>query len=145
MTDLMNELINDEAVYRTAPATPGMLKVQPCSSNTDNDIRKVFGKKKREKKHPGGDWNSECVKKVKKIYIFFKPQVLNRVPESLTQIFPLLDELDEWIKYCKIFPVWNSSSNHLIRKNKWDQGTCQSKKNLWNIFFLDVMYQRINF
>ena len=26
MTDSMNELINDEAVYRTAPATPGLLK-----------------------------------------------------------------------------------------------------------------------
>ena len=25
MSDLMNELINDEAVYRTAPATPGLL------------------------------------------------------------------------------------------------------------------------
>ena len=25
MTRLMNELINDEAVYRTSPATPGLL------------------------------------------------------------------------------------------------------------------------
>ena len=25
MTELMNELINDEAVYRTTPATPGLL------------------------------------------------------------------------------------------------------------------------
>ena len=25
MTDLMNESVNDEAVYRTAPATPGLL------------------------------------------------------------------------------------------------------------------------
>ena len=36
MTRLMNELINDEAVYRTAPATPGLLKttgVQQCHSN----------------------------------------------------------------------------------------------------------------
>ena len=39
MTDLMNELMNDEAVYRTAPATPGLLtmiinKVDPVD-NTD--------------------------------------------------------------------------------------------------------------
>ena len=27
MTDLMNELINDVAVYRTAPATPGLLDI----------------------------------------------------------------------------------------------------------------------
>ena len=27
MTQLMNELINDEAVCRTAPATPGLLKI----------------------------------------------------------------------------------------------------------------------
>ena len=26
MNELMNQLINDEAVYRTAPATPGLLK-----------------------------------------------------------------------------------------------------------------------
>ena len=25
MTDLINESVNDEAVYRTAPATPGLL------------------------------------------------------------------------------------------------------------------------
>ena len=27
MTDSLNELINYEAVYRTAPATPGLLKI----------------------------------------------------------------------------------------------------------------------
>ena len=27
MTDFINELMNDEAVYRTAPATPGLLKI----------------------------------------------------------------------------------------------------------------------
>ena len=27
MTDSISELINDEAVYRTAPATPGLLKI----------------------------------------------------------------------------------------------------------------------
>ena len=27
MSDLMNESINDEAVYRTAPATPGLLNI----------------------------------------------------------------------------------------------------------------------
>ena len=27
MTDLMNQSINDEAVYRTAPATPGLLNI----------------------------------------------------------------------------------------------------------------------
>ena len=26
LNELMNELMNDEAVYRTAPATPGLLK-----------------------------------------------------------------------------------------------------------------------
>ena len=33
MTDLMNELMNDEAVYRTAPATPGLLNI--CLTTTD--------------------------------------------------------------------------------------------------------------
>ena len=27
--DLINQLINDEPVYRTAPATPGLLKTKP--------------------------------------------------------------------------------------------------------------------
>ena len=27
MTDLMNDSMNYEAVYRTAPATPGLLKI----------------------------------------------------------------------------------------------------------------------
>ena len=27
MNELINESINDEAVYRTAPATPGLLKI----------------------------------------------------------------------------------------------------------------------
>ena len=27
MTELMNELINDEAVYRTAPATPSLFNI----------------------------------------------------------------------------------------------------------------------
>ena len=27
MTDLMNQLINHKAVYRTAPATPGLLNI----------------------------------------------------------------------------------------------------------------------
>ena len=29
MTDLINQLMNDEAVYRTAPATPGLLNIDP--------------------------------------------------------------------------------------------------------------------
>ena len=32
MNELMNELINCEAVYRTAPATPGLLKMGGCRS-----------------------------------------------------------------------------------------------------------------
>ena len=28
MSDFINELMNNEAVYRTAPATPGLLKIQ---------------------------------------------------------------------------------------------------------------------
>ena len=31
MSDLINELINDEAVYRTAPATPGLLNTYYCT------------------------------------------------------------------------------------------------------------------
>ena len=31
----MNELINYEAVYRTAPATPGLLKILLMSVNVD--------------------------------------------------------------------------------------------------------------
>ena len=27
MTDLINQLMNDKAVYRTAPATPGLLNI----------------------------------------------------------------------------------------------------------------------
>ena len=30
MTDLINQLMNDEAVYRTAPATPGLLNILAC-------------------------------------------------------------------------------------------------------------------
>ena len=30
MTDLINESMNDEAVYRTAPATPGLLITMNC-------------------------------------------------------------------------------------------------------------------
>ena len=33
MTDSMNELINDEAVYRTAPATPGLLNTETISNS----------------------------------------------------------------------------------------------------------------
>ena len=29
MNELMNELINYEALYRTAPATPGLLNIPP--------------------------------------------------------------------------------------------------------------------
>ena len=32
MSDLINELINDKAVYRTAPATPGLLKIYILAS-----------------------------------------------------------------------------------------------------------------
>ena len=28
MTDLINESMNDKAVYRTAPATPGLLNIR---------------------------------------------------------------------------------------------------------------------
>ena len=35
MTDLMNELMNDEAVYRTAPATPGLLIKSLDQSSND--------------------------------------------------------------------------------------------------------------
>ena len=34
MTCLMNYLINDEAVYRTAPATPGLLKRNTTCAQT---------------------------------------------------------------------------------------------------------------
>ena len=34
MSDLMNKLISHEAVYRTAPATPGLLKT--CSKQDDH-------------------------------------------------------------------------------------------------------------
>ena len=34
MTDLINERINDEAVYRTAPATPGLLKTKKKSERS---------------------------------------------------------------------------------------------------------------
>ena len=30
INELINELINDKAVYRTAPATPGLLKIISC-------------------------------------------------------------------------------------------------------------------
>ena len=34
MTDLINQLMNHEAVYRTAPATPGLLKTESKNSRT---------------------------------------------------------------------------------------------------------------
>ena len=42
----MNELINDEAVYRTAPATPGLLKKTALKTNyfwLHKKKRKKFG------------------------------------------------------------------------------------------------------
>ena len=33
MTDLINQLMNDEAVYRTAPATPGLLTIGQAQEN----------------------------------------------------------------------------------------------------------------
>ena len=37
MTDLVNELINDEAVYKTAPATQGLLNMfEKNTLNTSN-------------------------------------------------------------------------------------------------------------
>ena len=34
MTDSINESINDEAVYRTAPATPGLLNTNSNSTKS---------------------------------------------------------------------------------------------------------------
>ena len=41
ITQLINQLINDEAVYRTAPATPGLL-------NTQKDVESLRERKKTE-------------------------------------------------------------------------------------------------
>ena len=40
MTRLINQLMNDEAVYRTAPATPGLLNIEEekCIDEQKEDI-----------------------------------------------------------------------------------------------------------
>ena len=43
MTDSLNELMNDEAVYRTAPATPSLLKT--FKAMQCQKCRKYFKKK----------------------------------------------------------------------------------------------------
>ena len=46
----MNELINDEAVYRTAPATPGLLIITTDLHLALSQLRPKKKKKKREKR-----------------------------------------------------------------------------------------------
>ena len=42
LTELTNESINDKAVYRTAPATPGLLKIVPFFGSDSPPRDKFF-------------------------------------------------------------------------------------------------------
>ena len=42
----MTDLINDEAVYRTAPTTPGLLNITQKSNKTKKSLKKVKVTKK---------------------------------------------------------------------------------------------------
>ena len=42
MTELMNQLINDEAVCRTAPATPGLLTIPDTQALPTVHVKDIF-------------------------------------------------------------------------------------------------------